>query len=295
MFGVVRIFFASKGATRWTVLALLLLAGLSEGIGMTSLLPLVSVAGADAAGQTSPASQIVLRALDSVGLSANLETLVLIVVAGISLRAALGILAMRQVGYAAAEVATRLRTRLIDSLLQVKWSYFTRQPVGRIANAVSFEATRSAQAYVLAVQFLANSIQCFFFVLVALLLSWKLALIALVLSSLVRKARQAGRRQTRRTQELVIHLSDALIGIKPLKAMARQAHFANLFQQKIAELRKALRRQVLSQQIMQNMQEPLLVICLAVAFYLVVKMWSLPISELFVMGLVLQRIVSRIN
>jgi ATP-binding cassette subfamily C protein len=210
---------------------------------------------------------------------------------------------MRHVGYAAAEVATQLRTRLIDSLLQVRWSYFTRQPVGRIANAVSFEATRSAQAYVFAVQFLAGAIQCLAYLAVALLLSWKLAviafgigsLIALVLSSMVRKARKAGRRQTNRTKELVTYLSDALIGIKPLKAMSRQSHFATLFQRKTSELRQALRRQVISRQIMQNLQEPLLTVCMAVSFYLVVKIWALPISELLVMGLVLQRTVSRIN
>ena len=303
MLGVIRIFLASQGTTRWTVLTLLLLAGLAEGIGLTSLLPLVSIAGGDAAAQSSPASRLVVESLEGLGLSANLETLVVIVVLGISLRAALGILAMRRVGYAAAEVATQLRTRLIDSLLQVRWSYFTRQPVGRIANAVSFEATRSAQAYVFAVQFLAGAIQCLAYLAVALLLSWKLAvvafgigsLIALVLSSMVRKARKAGRRQTKRTQELVTYLSDALIGIKPLKAMSRQTHFADLFRRKTGELRQALRRQVISRQIMQNLQEPLLTVCLAISFYLVVKIWSLPISELLVMGLVLQRTVSRIN
>ena len=210
---------------------------------------------------------------------------------------------MRQVGYAAADVATQLRTRLIDSLLQVRWSYFARQPVGRIANAVSFEATRSGQAYVYAVQFLAGAIQCVAYLAVALLLSWKLAVVAfaigglitLVLSSLVRKAKKAGRRQTKRTRELVTYMSDALVGIKPLKAMSRQTHFANLFRRKTGELRRALRQQVISRQIMLNLQEPLLTICLAVSFYLVATIWALPISELLVMGLVLQRAVSRIN
>ena len=303
MLGVLKIFFASRGKTRWTVLGFLMLAGLAEGIGLTSLLPMVAVAGNDDAAQSSPASRLVMETLERVGLPANLEILILLVVLGITLRAALSILAMRKVGYAAAEVATQLRTRLIDSLLQVRWSYFARQPIGRIANAVSFEATRSAQAYVYAVQFLAGAIQCAAYLAVAMLLSWKLAvmafgiggLIALILSSLVRKAKKAGRRQTKRTRELVTYLSDALIGIKPLKAMSRQGHFAKLFRRKTDELRQALRRQVISRQVMLNLQEPLLTICLAVSFYVVAKIWSLPISELLVMGLVLQRAVTRIN
>jgi ATP-binding cassette subfamily C protein len=303
MLGVLRIFFAIKGATRWTVLLFLLLAGLAEGIGLSSLLPLFSVSGVAGGESSAPATQFIFGVFDRVGLPPTLEAMILLVVAAMTLKAVLRILAMRHVGYAAAEVATRLRMDLIDSLLNVRWSYFTYQPVGRIANAVSLEATRSSQAYVLAVQFIAGIVQCVFYVLVALTLSWKLAfwalgiggLIALLLNTLVRTAKKAGRRQTRRTRELVVHLSDALVGIKPLKAMARQAHFASLFQDKAAELKRALRRQVVSTQILRNTQEPLLTICLAIAFYVAVTFWSMPMAELLVMGILLQRTVSRMN
>ena len=303
MLGVLRIFFAIKGATRWTVLLFLLLAGLAEGIGLSGLLPLFSVSGVAGGESSAPVTQFIFGVFERLGLPATLEALILVVVAGMILKAVLSILAMRHVGYAAAEVATRLRTDLIDSLLNVRWSYFTRQPVGRIANAVSLEATRSSQAYVLAVQFISGMVQCVFYILVALALSWKLAfwalgiggVIALLLNSLVRTARKAGRRQTRRTGELVAHLSDALIGIKPLKAMARQGHFASLFRHKTAELKRALRRQVVSTQVLRNMQEPLLTICLAIGFYVAVTHWSLPMAELLVMGILLQRTVSRMN
>ncbi|MDH3474959.1 MAG: ABC transporter ATP-binding protein/permease [Rhodospirillales bacterium] len=292
-----------KGSTRWTVLALLLLAGLAEGIGLTSLLPALSLAGSPETARSSHVSRLVLDALDKVGLPANLETLMLIVVAGIGLKGALRILAMRHVGYAAAEVATRLRRSLIDNLLQVKWSYFTRQPVGRIANAISLEATRSARAYVLSVQVIATTIQSAVYIGVALLLSWTLALLALaiggtiafILGSLVTKAKRAGRRQTKHTKELVAHLSDALIGIKPLKAMARQAHFAQLFSDRIDDLRRALRKQVLNKELLASLQEPMLTLCLAAGFYLAVKFWSMEITELIVMGILLQRSVTRIG
>ncbi len=303
MRGVLGIFFATKARIRWTVLGLLLLAGLAEGIGLTSLLPLLSVAGAGSDGGTSTASKVIFESLDRLGLPANLEILILVVLGGIVLKSGLSLLAMRHVGYAAAEVATELRTKLIDNLMRAKWSFFIGQPVGRLANAVSFEASRSAQAFVLAVQFIASIVQCAVYIAVALLLSWQLALvalligglIALLLSSMVRTARKAGRRQTKRTQELVVHLSDALVGIKPLKAMGRQGHFAQLFENKIDDLRQALRRQTLSTQLMRNLQEPILTLCLVVGFYLAVRFLQQPLTELFVMGLVLQRTVSRVN
>ena len=128
---VLRIFFAIKGATRWTVLALLLLAGLAEGIGLATILPVLSLAETPETLGTSKLSKLVVEAVNWVGLTPTLATLLAIVTGGILLKAVLRVLAMRHVGYAAAEVATRLRTSLIDNLLQVKWSYFTRQPVGR--------------------------------------------------------------------------------------------------------------------------------------------------------------------
>ncbi len=289
--------------TRWTVLALLLLAGLVEGVSLATILPVLSFAESPEMAGSSKIGRLVFDAVEWVGLTPTLATLLVIVTAGILLKAALRVLAMRHVGYAAAEVATRLRTSLIDNLLQVKWSYFTRQPVGRITNAISLEATRSARAYVLAVQAIATMIQCAVYVAVALLLSWQLALfalaiggvIALALNSLVTKAKKAGKRQTKRTKELAIHLSDALIGIKPLKAMDKQAHFAELFSQKIADLRKALRAQVLSKELMANLQEPMMTLILVVGLFVAVTYWSMPISELLVMGILLQRTVSRIG
>lgn len=300
---VLRIFLAIKGAARWSVLALLLLAGLAEGIGLATVLPVLSLAEAPETAGRSKLGEMVFETVSRVGLTPTLVTLLAIVTAGILLKAVLRVLAMRHVGYAAAEVATRLRTALIDNLLQVKWSYFTRQPVGRIANAVSLEATRSARAYVLSVQAIATMIQCVVYVAVALLVSWQLALfalgigggIALALNSLVGKAKRAGKRQTKRTKELAVHLSDALIGIKPLKAMDKQAHFAELFGRKIADLRKALRDQVFSKELLANLQEPMLTLVLVLGLYVAVTFWSMPISELLVMGILLQRTVSRIG
>src|SRR3546814_16393179 len=89
--------------------------------------------------------------------------------------------AMRYVGYAVAAVATDLRAELIKSLLNVRWEYFTKQPLGRIANAVSVDSTRAGQAYLMAAVFQANLIQTVIYSLVAALASWQMALAAVVL------------------------------------------------------------------------------------------------------------------
>src|SRR3546814_5758848 len=95
-----------------------------------------------------------------------------------------------------------------------------------------------------------------------MLVSWQLAVAALVLGGtiafalnfLVKSSKKAGRRQTQRTSELVIYLSDALSNIKPLKAMAKAGKFENLFHVKIEQLRRALRRQVRSEEHTSELQ-----------------------------------------
>ena len=301
---VLRIFLAAPPGIRWVVTAGLLLAGIAEGLGLTSLLPLVSIAidGA-AAAETSPINRVVFDLLAGLGLPSSLEVMIAILFVLILLRSILRFGAMRQVGYAAADVATNLRVTLIENLMQARWSYFASKPIGLIANAVSLEATRSARAFIFAAEFIAGMIQCVIYVLVALVVSWKVALVALVLggtiagalSFLVRTAKKAGRRQTKRTRQLVTQLSDALAGMKPIKAMSRQAHFRGLFDTKIAELRQSLKRQVLSRELMANLQEPLLVVLLVGGVYLASTRWSVPVPELVVIALVLLRLVGRIN
>ena len=302
MFAPVRIFFNMRGRTQVTVLACLLLASLAQAFGIATMLPLLAlISGGETA--TSPAAGMVMRLLDAIGLPATLGSLTAVIVAGVFLKAALVFLAMNHVGYAVADLVMRLRSRLIDGLLRVRWSYFTSQPVGRIANAVSLEAARAGQAYLVAAQVLATLIQAAVYIGLAFLVSWKVALVAIViggvvvssLSRLIDMSRRAGRRERKHTSALVEQISDALVGIKPLKAMARHAQVARFLERKIRSLRRALRRQVLSQQLMRSLQEPMQVMCLVVGIYLAVTFWSTPVADLLVMAVLMERTVATVS
>ena len=303
MIGVLRIFYGAKGTNPWLVLFCLLLAGISEGVGLATLLPLLSLAINEEAGETSTLAIYVEQALALFGLTPTLGVLLSLVVGGIVLKCILTMIAMKYVGYALAEVATGLRAELIKRLLSVRWGYFTQQPLGRIANAVSVDATRSGHAYLMAANFQVNVIQTAIYSLVAALVSWRLALaalafggaIALSLHFLVRITKKAGRRQTERTSELVIYLSDALSNIKPLKAMAKAGKFANLFDRKIEQLKSALRRQVVSQNALKNLEEMLVATVIGIGFFFATTRWDVPVSQLLVMGVLLFQTVSSVG
>jgi ATP-binding cassette, subfamily C, bacterial len=298
--GVARLILAVGIRRQLTVVTALVLSGLAEGFGLASLLPVVALVSKDPRARESTVSRFVIDALARLGLPATLGVLLIVVVAAVILKSALRLFAMSYVGYAVAEVVTGLQSSLLENLLGARWGYFTHQPVGRFANAVSQETGRAGDAYLAAIQVIGAAIEGTVYVGLAFLISWKLALvslvvggaIALVLSSLVRTGQRAGRRQTRRSHDLVVTLTDLLIAIKPIKAMARHAQLGSVLERKIGELKSALRQQVLAKQAVQNLQEPLLVLFLAGALYIAMTLWSGSLGELMVMGLLLARTVA---
>jgi ATP-binding cassette, subfamily C, bacterial len=152
-------------------------------------------------------------------------------------------------------------------------------------------------------RFLASVIQTVIYVAVALAVSWKLALIsllvggtiALLLHFFVRMSEKAGKRGLKRSRELVARLSDAIIGIKPLKAMSREDEFGRLFLTKIKQIRNATQREIVSKNLLSNLQEPLLMIMMAGGFYVLVAYLQMPISTVLVTGVLLQRTVNSLG
>lgn len=302
MIGILRIFFTAKGTNPFYVLGFLVLAGLFESLGLTTMLPILTYA-TDAAPGSSPIFQIVDQILIFFGLTPEIGTLLSMLVVAIFAKAVFSMIAMSYVGYAVATVATGLRLRIIRQLLAVRWGYFTDQSIGRVANAVSDESSRSGIAYMTAANFLRSGIETVAYTTIAVLVSWKLAVaalcigcsVALSLQIFVRMARRAGQQQTQRTSQLVTYLSDTLNNIKPLKAMARQGLFAVVMEKRINQMRRALQKQVISQYALRNIEEFLVVAVIAVGFYTAMAIWALPVSEVLVLGVLLFTTVNSVG
>ena len=300
---VLRIFFRAKGTRPFAVLVCMLLGGLAEGVGLAMLVPIMSVALGRGGEEPSESEQFMLDALAYLGIPQELFTLVSVAIVAIALKNVLNLAAMTYVGYTVAHVATGMRRDLVDNLLRVRWSYFTQQPLGRITNALSIDATRAGHAYLATANFLAFTIQSTIYAGVAFLVSWKVALLAVLaggaiagfLSFLVRAAKKAGRRQTRKTADFITYLTDALNNIKPLKAMERQNSFARLIDRNIFKLRRALRRQVVAKQALKNFNEVLAAIAIGFGLAIAVSSGQVRPSELAVIAVLLIQVVNLIG
>ncbi len=298
------------------MLVCLLLAALAEGIGFSSLLPLLSMVGevaenADAgttavaasAAEPTPLETIVRGGLQALGITPTVGLLLSLIVGGVTVKAGLVLLAQRQIGYTVAHVATDLRLEFLRALLAARWGYYTRQPVGTLANAFATEATRASEAYLYGTSIVALTIQATLYTTLGTLISWQAtvgaaaagAFTVAVFSGLVRMTRRAGIKQTELLKTLLSRLTDVLYAVKPLKAMAREQLVGPLLEAETEQLNRALRRQVLSKEAVRALQEPLLVGAVSLGLHISLVHFGLPLESVFLLVLFFARALINLN
>ena len=285
-----------------TVAGFLLAAGLSEGIGVGSLLPLLQlILGAEQSSGHNLLGGVVDGIFGFIGVKPTIGALLVFIAVLICLKGALVLLAARQVGFTVAAVETDLRLGLLRSLLKANWPYFLSQPSGRLSNAITTEAVYASYCYELVSRMIAETAQLAVYVGIALLISWQMTLAgllagslsALALSAFMGMARRAGEKQTALLNSVAARLVDGLSGIKPLKAMACEDRIGPLLESEIRDLNKAKQNQVLSIGATRALVEPLFVVLLAASAYLAFVIAHVQLEILIVLIIIFWRALLR--
>lgn len=300
-FAMIQDFFTINPWRMVAMLFCLLLAGLAEGIGFITLLPVLGIATGEGLPQESTLGAWLAVLFDLLGSVPPLWMLLSVVVAGVLLKAGLTLLALRNVGYAAAEFATELRLELIQKLMAARWQHFVSQATGRLTNSIGNEATQAAAGYRALADLLATGIQVVVFSILALLSSWKVTAIGLsvgilmifLLQYFVGTARQAGRTQVSLMSTLVGRLTDGLQLIKPLKAMGQEDNLRPLLEGEARDINVAQRRLTFSTSSLSAFQEPVFTVFLAAGVYFVLTHTTYALADLLFMAILFQRIVVR--
>jgi len=294
------------------MLLALLSAGIAESIGLSALLPLLNVAiksNAGTGGETVTAEpendveRIVNEALAGMGLEPTIGVLLSIIVVAVTLKSLLLLLAKKQVGYTAAQVATDLRLAMLRAVLRVKWEYFLHQPIGKLTNSLATEAQRSSDSFVNGATVITLVIQAVIYGSVAVAVSWKATLVSLAAGAviigishfLVRMARKAGKKQTSLLIALLTRLTDTLQSVKPLKAMAREQLADTVLAHKTSKLNKALRKQVFSTALLSSAQEEMFTVIIALGMFVALVKFEMPFATVLVLVALLGKMLSQMG
>lgn len=283
------------------MLAALLVAGLAEGLSLTTLLPLLSTVGGESA--ESGVGAYIVQNLRAVGIEPSIGVMLLIIVGGMIVRSLLVLLANRQVGFTVAHVATSLRLELIEALLASRWEYYLRQKTGSLANSVATEAYRAATGFEFGANAIAFFLQVVVYAAVAFMISWQATLISLVigviflavLHRLVEAAGRAGSRQTQLLRSLLSYLTDVLGSVKPLKAMARDNVADAILREQTIQLETAMRKEVISKEALRALQEPMLAALAAAGLYVTIVWLQQTLVSVMVLVFLLTRVLGLLN
>ena len=135
------------------------------------------------------------------------------------------------------------------------------------------------------------------------MVSWKATLIALAvgtfvwypLNRFVKKARRAGRRQTKLQKSMAADFVDGIQSIKPLKAMAREDRAETILVVKTKKIRKALQKEIISKESLSAFQEGIKVTFMVAGVYVTVVIWGLAPTTVMILILLLGRIMGKLS
>ena len=294
-----KFFFTLSRQYPWpTFLTLLAIsfAGISEGFGISALLPVVNMVfhqkmlqsgGSGAPAWSSILDEAVQGVLSTLGLSSTVAVLLALFLCSIILKCILLFLANKQIGFTVALIATEMRLNLLKALFATRWEYFIRQPIGQLTNAVASEAHRASLGFHFGAKLASMGIEGTIYLTLACLVSWKATVLALgagffllvVLRNLIKKNRRAGERQTTHQQSLIAQMTDILVSIKPLKAMAREDSADTVLSDRTRKLNR-VQKQVLSKATLQSLQEPLIMAFLVLCLYAALTYWNLSLTAI---------------
>jgi ATP-binding cassette, subfamily C, bacterial len=297
VFNILKYFYELYPLTVYLIFFSLLLAGFLEGVGILTILPVLNIIITDSYVANSAVEDYIINFLSILNVDITLISLLSLIVVSICLKSCFAWVAMKYVGDSVAKIQTNLRIELIDKLMLAKWGHFTSIPIGQLTNAISTEAPRAAAAVFNSTNFIVVVIQSSVYLTIATLISPVLTVFAIAAGILlififniyVKVVKKAGEGQTKYMGDLLARFTDALQGIKAVKAMGRENQLSKLITYETRELNEFLRKEVLGKVAVKTVQEPVLTIILAIGLYVALINYKFPISEVMVMALVFWR------
>lgn len=215
------------------LMGLLVVTGISDGVSMALLYPLIEVAGIGVSADAAPGTLSIAfqRMFDWFGIEQTLVNISSILIVSFLIQALLftaqnWLLLDIQKKYIAS-----WQKRLFGDFIAAEWPYFVAQKSGGMVSAILVECSRTGAAFFAIVQLIVGLVVLGIYLAIAFVVSWKLMLYllaaALVLFTLVMPIRQATRRYGAElgtiNSEMTATLGEMLSGAKLIKTSAGES------------------------------------------------------------------------
>ncbi|MCA0433863.1 MAG: ABC transporter ATP-binding protein/permease [Proteobacteria bacterium] len=300
MLKAIRLFFQTKEANHFLVILCLLLASISETIGIGTLLPVIAIAAGIESPGAAQITSILKVGFDWLGLPVTLGGLVALVAVFMTIKAGLTFAALAYAASTGANVSRSLRQRLTSAIFNARWGFFSDQRAGQVSNTLGTESSIAGEAFVVSANVVSSVIQTVAYAVIALFVNWKLALLGVAtgfilsvgLQSMVTSARRASYKLTDQTNNLLAFMVDALANIKPLKTMHRYDAMLVSVGKIFGKLKRAVMTRELSKAGLAQAGTSIVAIIAALGIYLANSFLHVPFPDLLVSAIIFNQIVT---
>ena len=282
----------------------MLVQGLTAGIGLLFIIPLLQVVGIDFNGADSAgASNLAHQVFSSIGVEPTLVNIlisyVLIITTIATLRYQLSVISAQvQQAY-----ISHLRDSLFRRLLYSNWQFIIESKMSDLTHCLSGQVQSIGQASHLMLTLLSQAVLSIVMIILVLLLSWKMTVLAFICSSILlcillpfnRLIYNSGQTQLINFKLIFQMLTEQLASLKMIKSYGSESFYAK----KMQEVSHSLESQHLRFTRMNAMTQWVYmvgsVIAFSVFFYVAQHMFEMPLASILLLLIIFSRLLPQIS
>jgi ATP-binding cassette subfamily C protein len=225
----VRLLRSIIGFLRWrfpAMLALMVLVGLTEGLSVTLLLPLLSRVGISYTAGQGAASVMLNRGLGAISASVGTLGILFLLIAAAAIQGILSVGLQWWMLRAVRHYQRQRQSQLFGAFMHAQWEFVIGWKAGELTNAIVSESERLVQAFLVGLYLISTIVVTCIYLAFALVISWPITLtligcgllMTLSVWRLYRKSYALGRAIAPLNAELLSVLSERISGVKLVKA-----------------------------------------------------------------------------
>lgn len=240
--------YAHGGYRIWILSLLLLLVGISDGISMALLYPLLDTIGLGSNVSQGTVSATFHWLFGKLGLEMTLTSACLVLISAVLLQGALLIAQNWLMTDIQKKYIASWQRQMFADFIGAKWPFLVSQKIGEMLNLIMTESFRVGAAFYSILQLLIAGVVLIIYLAICLFISWKVTLYLLVCGLILLVVVEPIRRATRRygeefggiNAEFNSTLNEMLSGAKFIKASAGEARANNLVAEQVGRVRQNL-------------------------------------------------------
>lgn len=278
------------GRRIYIIFGLTLLAALAEGLGIAMLLPLIQSVNATDAAEMDSKTAYMYDLLAYFGMADSVVGILLFIAIAFLGKGLLKFAEEGYGGYLQAQLLRELKVQLFELYSNMELNYYNRQNTGHFINVITQQTNRFYNSFKWFTTFLSMGITTAGYLAIAFWLTWRFALMALVLGGVIlllfsrmnRHVRNLSRKTSREMSKLNHLLVQALQAFKYIVSTAKTDHMKNEVQDSINRWTGYTYWQKIAGAFTTAVKEPVSIFFLVLVIALQVRVFEQPIAPIFV-------------